>query len=63
MCFVSRYGDSQHGSFKLLKNGGTEQLRKTRTGSTGLHRQGTVLAITGGLNGVVCWENYPISMR
>ncbi|KAJ4878506.1 hypothetical protein Rs2_43524 [Raphanus sativus] len=47
-----RYGGSQHGSFKLLKNDGTERLRKTRTGSTGLRRQGPY-GNTGGLNGVV----------
>ena len=58
MCFVSRYGDSQHGSFKLLKNGGTEQLRKTRTGSTGLHRPGIVSAIIGDLSGVVWFQVY-----
>ena len=58
MCFVSRYGGSQHGSFRLLKNDGTERLRKTRTGSTGLYRQGTVSAITGGLNGVVLFQVY-----
>ncbi|KAF3598995.1 hypothetical protein F2Q69_00036904 [Brassica cretica] len=51
--FLRLYGGSQHGSFELLKNDGTERLRKTRTGSTGLHRPGIVSAITGDLSGVV----------